>query len=147
MVEISALVTATWNIIAPFLSIVASKGSEEIGKRSVGDIWELVKARFSEKPETKKVAEKLLKEPQNPANQEAFRHHLKGLLEQDPGFSSHLTKLIKSVDSNFTGQINGDGVLAQGDGAKAVGKSGVFIGGSANSNTIITGSNNNVNSK
>jgi formylglycine-generating enzyme required for sulfatase activity len=54
-----------------------------------------------------------------------------------------LAELNSSV--TYTAMLTGDGAIAQGEGAKAVGKGGVLISGNATGNTIVTGNNNMIN--
>ncbi|RPH58974.1 MAG: hypothetical protein EHM81_09020 [Chloroflexi bacterium] len=135
MIEIAALVTSAWTVIQPLLPVIALKGAEEIGKRAVGEVWDLVKKKFDEKPETQKVVEKLLKEPQNAVTQGAFQYHLQDMLESDPTFATSLAKLLETAGSDFKGQVIGGGALAQGDHAKAVGQGGILIEGGVTGNT------------
>ncbi len=91
----------------------------------------------------------------DPANLNAFKTPLDNTLNQrlshdEEGFNK-LASLIKQSEQTPSTQntnisVQGDdNVIAQGDGATAVGKGGVLVGGNV-SGTIITGSGNTVNS-
>jgi hypothetical protein len=140
--DIPTLANATWQAIQPLLPLLAAKGAEEIGKQAGVSLWEAVSAKFEKKPETKKVAEKLLAEPESAKMQGAFQYHLEELLEEDADFAVELEKLLESAGTTYSAINIGDGAIAQGEGATAVGKGGVYIGGSAKGNTIVTGDGN-----
>ena len=140
--DITTLTTSAWQIIQPLLPLLAAKGAEELGKQSGGALWEAVKKKFEKKPETKKVVEKLIAQPQNTAVQGAFQYHLEELLENDKVFLSQLEALIEKVGTSYTAKLEGNGAIAQGEGATAVGAGGVYIGGSSEGNTIVTGDGN-----
>ena len=82
-IDIPTLANSVWQAIQPLLPILAVKGAEEIGKQAGGALWDAVSAKFEKKPETKKVAEKLLAEPESAKMQGAFQYHLEELLEED----------------------------------------------------------------
>ena len=140
--DISTLTTSAWQIIQPLLPLLAAKGAEELGKQSRGALWEAVKKKFEKKPETKKVVEKLIAQPQNTTVQAAFQYHLEELLENDQVFLSQLEALVEKVGTSYTAKLEGNGAIAQGEGATAVGAGGVYIGGNAAGNTIVTGDGN-----
>jgi hypothetical protein len=62
---------------------------------------------------------------------------LEKLLVEDTSFASELTRLIQE----YKGQVIGDGAIAQGDNAKAVGTGGAIIGGDFNGNVTVGGAN------
>ena len=140
--DINTLTTSAWQIIQPLLPLFAAKGAEELGKQSGGALWEAIKKKFDKKPETKKVVEKLIAQPQNTAVQGAFQYHLEELLENDQAFLSQLEALVEKVGSSYTAKLEGDGAIAQGEGATAVGAGGVYIGGNSAGNVIVTGDEN-----
>ncbi len=71
--DIPHLTAAVWQVFQPYLPLLAAKGVEELGKRAVGELWEAVKKCFAQKDETKKLADKLLASPNDPAVQGAFQ--------------------------------------------------------------------------
>ncbi len=142
--DIPQLTTAVWQLIQPYLPLLAAKGGEELGKRAVGEVWEAVKGRFAQKDETKKLTDKLLAEPGNPAVQGAFQYHLQDLLEADADFARALAALVEAAGGQYQAVVHGCGAVAQGPGAKAVGAGGVLIEGDVRGSAIISGDNNEV---
>ena len=129
MIEIPALVTTAWTTLQPLLPVIAAKGAEEIGKRAVGEVWDLVKKKFDTKEAAREALADLLKNPKDEDAQGAFRLQLKKFLSEDQDFAGELSKLLESAGSEFKAQNIGDGAIAQGAGAKAVGAGGIMIGG------------------
>ena len=64
-------------------------------------------------------------------------------IAEDESFASELSKLLEAVGDTYKASLTGDGAIAQGAGAKAVGKGGVMIGGDVSGN-INTGSGSSV---
>jgi hypothetical protein len=131
MIEIPALVTTAWTVLQPLLPVIAAKGAEEIGKRAVGEVWDLVKKKFDTKEAAREALADLLKNPKDEDTQGAFRLQLKKFLTEDPSFAGELSKLLESVGTTttYTATLTGDGAIAQGRNAKAVGAGGIMIGG------------------
>jgi len=130
MIEISALVTTAWTTLQPFLPVIATKGVEEIGKRAVGEIWNLVKKKFDTKEAAHEALEDLLKKPDSEAFQTVFKVQLEKMLTNDPKFAEELSKLLPSAAGEaYNATLTGDGAIAQRTGAKAVGAGGIMIGG------------------
>lgn len=144
MIEIPVLVTSVWAVLQPFLPIIATKAAEEIGKTSVSKIWSAIEKKFKSKDTTSEILSDFLKNPQDSDVQGAFRLQLKKILEEDSAFASDLAKLLESAKSDFKGQVNGNGALAQGDGSVAVGQGGAYFGGNITGSNIITGNNNKI---
>ena len=140
--DITTFSTSAWQIIQPLLPLLAAKGAEELGKQSGGALWEAVKKKFEKKPETKKIVEKIITQPENTTVQGAFQYHLEELLENDQAFLSQLEALVEKVGTNYTAKLEGSGSIAQGEGATAVGAGGVYIGGNSAGNMIVTGDEN-----
>jgi hypothetical protein len=140
----SVIVSSTWLAIQPLLSLITIKGTEEIVKLSSTEIWKSIKKKFDRKPETKQIIVDLLQNPQDSDVQGAFRFQLKQFLQEDPAFVSHLSGLLKDAGMMVTSEDKAsDGsALAQGDGASAVSRGNVMIGGDAKDNIIITGDEN-----
>ncbi len=129
MLEIPVLVTAAWTAIQPVLPIIASKGTEEIVSHAVGDVWEAIKRKFDTKAAAKEALEDLLKTPHDTDVQGQFRVQLKKLLQEDATFTADLSRLLEAAGSDFKAQVIGNGAIAQGTGAKAVGAGGIMIEG------------------
>ena len=142
--DIPQLTTSLWQALQPLLPVLASKGAEELAKRGVGEVWEAVKKRFAARPETQKGLDELLARPDDPFAQMKFQVQLKELLEADAAFAASLSRLLEAASSTYQASLHGDGAIAQGPGAKAVGKGGVMIGGDVKGSTIITGDGNTV---
>ncbi len=147
MIEIPLLVTSAWTVLQPLLPIIATKAAEEVGKTAVVDVWIAIKKKFDTKEAAKEALADLLKNPTDGDAQGAFRSQLRKLLEEDSSFASDLAKLLEKAGSDYKGQVIGDGALAMGTGAKAVGKGGVLIEGGVTGGTINTGSNVNAEEK
>ena len=128
---ITLLASATWPVIQPFISAGLTKATEKIGESIPGKIWETIKNKFEAKAETQKVLADLQTNPKDDDIQGAFRYQLKQFLQEDASFATDLGKLLEAAGSDFKGQVIGDGALAQGNGATAVGKGGIYIGGNA----------------
>jgi len=64
---------------------------------------------------------------------------LKELLEADAVFAASLSHLLEAASPTYQVSLRGDGVIAQGAGARAVGEGGVMIGGDVKGSTIISG--------
>ena len=141
---ISAMVSTTWVAIKPLLSVIATKGVEEVGKLSTGEVWNYIKKKFDNKPDTKQILVNLLKDPHDIDVQGAFRFQLKQFLQEDPAFAVYLAGLLKDAGMrvSYDGKAEGGSAQAQGDGATAVSRGGVLIGGDAKNNIIITGDEN-----
>ena len=129
MLEIPALVTAAWTVLQPLLPIIAAKGAEKLGESAGAGVWQAIQTKFESKPATKEALEELVKDPKDSDTQGAFRSQLKKLLTADAAFAAQLSKLVESAGSDYKAQVIGDGAIAQGDNAKAVGAGGIMIGG------------------
>lgn len=145
MIEIPALVTSSWAALQPFLPIIATKAAEEVGKTAVAEVWTAIKKKFDMKESAKEALADLLKDPQDADAQGAFRKQLKKLLEEDSSFANDLASLLEKVGSDYKGQVIGDGALAMGTGAKAVGKGGILIEGGMTGSNLVLGNNNTIN--
>lgn len=146
MIEIPALVTTAWNVLHPFLPIIATKAAEEAGKTAVVEVWNAIKKKFDMKAAAKEALEDLLKNPDDGDAQGAFRNQLKKLLEEDNSFASDLANLLEKAGSDYKAQVIGGGAIAQGTGAKAVGQGGIMIEGGMNGSNLVVGNNNTINS-
>ncbi len=152
-ISITPLVISAWTLIAPYAKKLADKlveKAEESLPAAVGAVWDMVKEKMEARPETSTLPTELATTPDDQVVQGAFQYQLKKLLESDATFAQQLENLINQaikVDTSHTATLNGDGTIAQGFGATAVGKGGVHIGGNASGNMIITGDKNKVNSE
>jgi len=152
-ISIAPLVISAWKLIAPYAKKVAGKLVEKAGDAlpdAVGKIWDTVKGKMEEHPETSTLPAELTATPDDPMVQGAFQYQLKKLLENDEAFAEQLEKLVNDAKqvttTTYSAFLEGDGAVAQGNGATALGKGAVHIGGNASGNTIVTGDKNSVNS-
>jgi len=136
MIEIPVLVTSIWAALQPFLPVIATKAAEEIGKTAVAKVWTALEKKFDTKSAAKEALQDLLKNPKDVDVQGAFRTQLKKLLEEDTSFADNLSKLLESAGSDYKAQIIGNGAVAQGTGAKAVGAGGVIVEGGVSGSNI-----------
>jgi hypothetical protein len=151
-ITITALVTSAWNLLGPYAMKAAGKLVEKSGEKLpevvVGKVWDAVKEKMESKPEAASLPAELIQDPQDEDLHGAFRRQLKKLLENDEAFAKQLQVLVKDAEQqgvSYKAELHGDGAIAQGNNARAVGKGGVYIGGSSTDSTIITGDNNSVN--
>lgn len=146
MIDIPVLVNSVWTTLQPFLPTIATKAAEEIGKTSVAKVWTTIKKKFDTKVAAKEALLDLLKNPQDTDAHVVFRVQLKKLLEEDSTFAGDLSKLLESAGSDYKAQVIGNGAVAQGTGAKAVGAGGIMIEGGVSGSNIVVGNSNIVNS-
>lgn len=142
MIDFALLATSVWNVLQPYLPILAMKAAETIGGKVpdiVGIVWETIEKKFDTKAAAKEAFEDLLNSPKDADTQAAFRQQLKKLMADDDSFATELSKLLEAASDTSKTFLTGDGAIAQGAGAKAVGKDGVMIGGDMTGN-INTGS-------
>jgi hypothetical protein len=142
--DIPAIVSSVWIAIQPLLPLLATKGAEKLGEEVGGALWEAVQKKFKNKPTAKESLEDLKRTPEDSDIQAAFRVQLKKVLQEDSAFVKELELLLESVESSHKAKLDGGGAIAQGEGATAVGKGGINIGGSVSGSTIITGNKNKV---
>ena len=140
--DIPTLANSVWTAILPLLPLIASKGAEKLGEEAGASLWNAVKAKFDTQPATKKIAEKLLAEPKSEKMQTVFQYQLEEALEEDAEFAKTLASLLEKAEISYKAEVNGDGVVVQGNNSVGVGKGGVYIGGKAENNTIVTGNGN-----
>lgn len=151
-ISISALAISTWKLLAPYAKKIGDKLLDKAGDAApevVGKVWDAVIEKMEAQPETTSLPADLVKVPDDQIVQGAFQYQLEKLLETDQAFADQLEKLVKEAkqDTTYNATLTGDGAIAQGNGAKAIGKGGVYIGGNSSNSTIITGDGNSVNSE
>lgn len=151
-ISLAHLVLSTWNLLAPYAKIVGGKlvekASEELPDVT-GKIWDVVKEKLEAQPETKNLPAELVQSPDDDDLKGTFRHQLKKLLENDETFAQQLQKLVDEAQqvTTYSATLDGDGAIAQGTGAKAVGKGGILIEGDVSGSNVISGNNNVVSGK
>ena len=149
-IVIPALVTSAWTLLQPYLPLIAPKAAEKVGESlpaAVGKAWEAIRKKFDAKAAAKEALADLLKAPADADAQGAFRLQLKKALEEDADFAAGLSRLLEAAGASYKAELHGDGAIAQGPGAKAVGARGVLIEGGADGNFVVTGNNNRVKGK
>ncbi len=137
-----------WNALQPYLPLLLAEAAKESGKKipaAVGKLWTALKTRLERQPAAKEALDDLTRAPDDPDFQAALRVQLKKMLSRDPAFAAELVPLLQAVreETHYHAEQHGDGAIAQ-SGSTAVGKGGVYIGGNASGNTIVTGDDNQV---
>ena len=140
-ISIPLLVTGTWAVLEPFIKKAGGKLLEKAGEylpEAVGKVWDTVKAKMESKPETASLPVDLANKPDNAAVQGAFQYQLEKLLDNDEAFAEKLDALVKEAKqvnvTTMSATLTGDGAIAQGENAKAVGAGGVMVGGNVTGN-------------
>ena len=133
-----------WSVLQPYLPLLLTETAKETGKRipeTVGKLWQTLTKRMKSKPAAAEALDDLKQAPDDPDTQAVFRVQVKKLLAEDDAFAAKLAALLQSA-REYKAALQGDGAIAQGPGATAVGSRGVYIGGDARGNTIVTGDDN-----
>lgn len=117
---ISVFVAQTLPVLEPYLPLIAAKAAEKIGGElpaAVGRLWMALSKKFNPKPAAKEALIDLLKTPDNPDVQAAFRVQLKKALEDDEVFCKQFSRLLGEarLDVSYHAEIKGDGVVVQGN--------------------------------
>ncbi len=136
-----------WLALQPYLPLLLTEAAKESGKKipaAIGKLWKTLTARMGKKPAAAEALEDLRAAPEDEDAQGAFRHQVKKLLTEDAAFAAHLTDLLAAAGTEYRAQLHGNGAIAQGKSATAVGAGGVYIGGNASGNTIVTGDGNDI---
>ena len=144
MIDLALLATSAWTMLQPYLPILATKAAETIGGKvpdAVGKVWEIIEKKFDTKATAKEALDDLLKAPKDEDNQATFRQQLKKLMAEDQSFATELSKFLEAAGDTHKASLAGDGAIAQGAGAKAVGKGGVMIGGDVSGNIVLGNEN------
>lgn len=132
----SNLAATIVNFIHPFLSIIATKASEEMGKKlpeAVTKLWEKLHSRMNRKPAAKEALQDLLANPDNPDVQATVRVQLSKLL-QSQSFAAELQELLQAAQNEIESHagnstiVIGSGSIAKSGGVAASG-GGIAVGG------------------
>jgi hypothetical protein len=143
-ISIAPLVISTWNLIAPYAKKVGEKLAEKASDAlpdAVGKVWDTVKGKMEERPETKTLPTDLAATPDDQSVQGAFQYQLKKLLENDDAFAQQLENLVNDAKEGSVSNI-GDGAVATNH-SNAIGK---IEAGHDISGNIMVGNKNSVNS-
>jgi len=146
---ISVTAAAALTVLQPYLFIIATKAAEKLGSElpaAVGKLWTALKTRLDQKEAGREALSDLLKNPNDPDLQGAFRAQLKKAMEND-AFAQEIKRLTTEAAGSGPHIQVGDGAVAYGANSKAVGRGGVIIDGNSSGNTIITGDNKQVNKR
>ncbi len=139
--DITTLTLFTQNtlpLLQPYLPILAAEAAKAVGKElpaAAGKLWQGIKAKFDMKAAAKEALTDLLAEPDNTDVQGAFRQQLKKALREDEAFAAEFQKLFAAAETEakstttYQAYATGGAAVAQGEGAKAVGKGGILIEG------------------
>ena len=141
------LTQTLWDALQPYLPLLLAEAAKEGGKQvpaAVKAIWQALAGRLRGKPAASEALDDLRRAPNDADAQAALRLQMRKLLAGDADLAAQLAVLLQQADAHYHAELHGDGAIAQGPGAKAVGERGVFIGGNAQGNIIVTGDENEV---
>lgn len=107
-VAISTIASTAVSLLAPYIKKLgeelAKKAGEEIGSQAGKTAWEkakvlfeTIKTRFTQKPETAKVFSALEKSPDDVDTQAVIRFHLKEIMQSDETFAKELANILKAA--------------------------------------------------
>lgn len=138
-VTTTAVATAAWIILRPYLERLAGKAADKVGEAvpsKVVSLWKAVRAKMGSKPAADEAVNDAVDRPQDEDSQATARVQLRKLLDEDPHFLKVIQEHIDSADSQSTynAQLTGSGAIAQGTGSQAVGAGGIAIGGNMTGN-------------
>ena len=136
-----------WAWLQPYLPVLLTEAAKASGKEvpeAAKAAWQVITERLRGKPAAAEALEDLRHTPDDPDAQAALRLQVRKLLATDEALAAQLADLLQAVGGQYAARLEGDGAIAQGKGATAVGSRGVFIGGDAQGNIIVTGDENEV---
>ena len=119
---LNTLALNTYQALQPYWPLFAAKAAETLGEKApeaIGNLWTAVKERFARKPAAEETLRDLLKNPDDPDLQAAFRVQMKKLLEEDDAFAGQVARLVESAASHIESRadVKGDqNVVVQGAG-------------------------------
>lgn len=142
--EIGALAAAAVQVLAPALPWLLDKAKDgaevvinEIGVgvwEATKRLWARIKGGSDEETPVTAAAADVVSAPEDTRTHGALELQLEKAFKADPGLESDVRTLLAEVaklqpKATYTATLIGDGAIAQGKGAKAVGKGGVIIEG------------------
>jgi hypothetical protein len=142
---LSATVETTWDLLQPYLPIIAAKAAEKVGSElptAVGKLWQSIGEKFNTKATAKEAMDDLLNDPEEDDLQAAFRVQLKKALKEDEVFAGTIQSLLSEAGREITSyhaEVKGGGAIAQGAGAKAVGEGGIMQEGGVKGDFVVGG--------
>jgi hypothetical protein len=95
--SLTTMVAGVVPALLPYLPIIATKAAEKVGEglpEGVSKLWTSLKTRFSKGQASKEALDDLLKKPDDPDLQAAFRVQLRKLAEADPEFQAELRAFL-----------------------------------------------------
>lgn len=104
-ITITTLASTAISLLAPYLkSVIAGAGKkagEQVGSKAgelawdkANQLYEIIKAKFSAKRETKKIMSSLEKSPGDSDLQAVTRFHLKNMITKDEKFAQELAAIL-----------------------------------------------------
>lgn len=96
--QVMALAANVLILLLPYLHMIANKAVEKLGEdlpENIYKIWQGIKGKFSKNPTDKDALEDLLKHPDDPDFQAAFRAKLRKALESDSQLRDEMTTLVE----------------------------------------------------
>ncbi len=140
---IQVMATGALAVLQPYLATAGGKAAEELGKQipaAAGRLWETIRKKLDVKAAAREAVTDILKHPDDPDMQAAFRVQIKKVLEEDPIFADQFQELVEKAHQEATeyhAEAHDGSAIAQGNNAQAVGPRGVINKGKGN--IIITG--------
>ncbi len=92
-----ATITGIATIAISFLALYLAKAGEAVSKKTGEDLYESLKARFSDKPSAQEALTDLANMPDDSDLQAALRVQLKKLLAEDESFATKLQQLLNEA--------------------------------------------------
>lgn len=150
--DISLLAQTLAALLAPALPYLVEGGKQLVAKAGedlaegawdkVKALWGRLRSRVEAKPAAAEAVEDVAKTPEDEDAVAALRLQLKKILAEDEAFAAEIAELVKPLvgGESYQATLIGDGAIAQGAGAKAVGKGGVMVDGDVHGG-IVMGTN------
>jgi hypothetical protein len=146
-------------IIVTAIVAGAAVASQEMAAQAVKDGYAGLKSqiiqKFGQKSDLEDAIKGIEKKPKSESRQGVLKEELEDanadqvedIVQQAQVLLKLLEEQGEDVKGTYRAVLHGSGAIAQGSGTKAVGERGVMIGGDAKVSTIITGDENEVESK
>ncbi|MBE7434519.1 MAG: hypothetical protein HS100_11440 [Anaerolineales bacterium] len=119
---LQALIISATTLLQPYLPTIATKVAEKIGEEvpsSISKLWKVINERFSKKPSAQETLSDLIKDPNNPDLQAAFRVQFKKLIEEDDEFAKNIKSLVENQEGDarhISRQSGRENISVQGNG-------------------------------
>lgn len=118
--SLATIVAGIIPLLLPYLPVIATKTAEKVGEElpeGVAKLWNSLTAYFSKGQASKESLEDLLKKPDDPDIQAAFRVQLRKLAEANPEFQGELRAFLNSEQPktvNISSQSGTANIAVQG---------------------------------